>query len=170
MRKADAEGVLGREALIGRSRQAQQADAVGRLDREARRQVDAIDVLGKTGAEGSCKAASADGRLPLLLYARLFGKPEPAILADRVRFRFRVLAQGADVQGAGFLKLAFPAVSAWIAHGSLFLDRISQIDYFLTGIDAHLPVNVRRMGFHGIGGYDELVGDALNAVSACQQE
>ena len=111
-----------------------------------------------------------DGCLPLPLYARLFGEPESAFLADRVRFRFRLLAQGADVQGAGFLKLALSAMSAWIAHGLLFLDRIAQIDYFLAGIDAHLPVDVRRMGFHGIGGYDELVGNALDAVSACQQE
>lgn len=111
-----------------------------------------------------------DGCLPLLLYAGLFGKPESAILADRIGFRFRVLAQGADVQGAGLFKLALSAVTAWIAHGLLFLDRIAQIDYFLAGIDAHLPVDVRRMGFHGIGGYDELVGNALDAVSACQQE
>ena len=111
-----------------------------------------------------------DGCLPLPLYARLFGEPESAILTDRVGFRFRVLAQGADVQGAGLLKLALSAVSAWIAHGLLFLDRITQVDDFLTGIDAHLSIDMRRMGFHGIGGYDELVGNALDAVSACQQE
>lgn len=109
------------------------------------------------------------GAFSLFLYAGLFGKPESTILADRVGFRFRLLAQGADVQGAGLLKLALSAMSAWIAHGLLFLDRITQVDHFLTGIDAHLPVDMRRMGFHGVGGYDELVGDALNAVSACQK-
>lgn len=122
------------------------------------------------GTAGRRRQAQRLGAFTLFLYAGLFGEPEPAILADRIGFRFRVLAQGTDVQGAGLFKLALSAVTAWIAHGLLFLDRIAQIDYFLAGIDAHLPVDVRRMGFHGIGGYDELVGNALDAVSACQQE
>ena len=122
------------------------------------------------GTAGRRRQAQRLGAFTLFLYAGLFGEPEPAIFADRIGFRFRVLAQGTDVQGAGLFKLALSAVTAWIAHGLLFLDRIAQIDYFLAGIDAHLSVDVRRMGFHGIGGYDELVGDALDAVSACQQE
>ena len=81
-----------------------------------------------------------------------------------------MLAQGANVQRAGFFKLALSAMTAWIAHGLLFLDRISQVDYFLAGIDAHFPVDMRCVGLYGIGGYDELVGDSLNAVSACQEE
>ena len=79
-----AGGADGRTGEVG---SAQKAGSVGKRGGRSTQWAGSAD-----GRRRPTQGGLADERLPLFLYAGLFGKPEPAILADRIGFRFRVLA------------------------------------------------------------------------------